>query len=534
MEDLEFYKNKFLALEKRLKDFPQGYRQNIVILADDDEEISYLLGSYFKSNRLNELIYIHASTSYTDQKDFFKSVVFSLLSEYISKEDTLDNLIHYNSAVLSTTTDYIKNIIKKTDSPSFLEILETINKFISESGKKCVFTIENFLGLKKLFPKFCHDFAKFIMLQRDCMVILSSSQIKETERLLSSELNFLFGNFEKIFINENQFLDNYIYLQHCLYPLPCSPIFVSFFVNTLGSNLVYYNLIKEIIKENYNVENEEASIVSVLEKSLYLKETYFFQKFIKKLDLLESNFKDYSSAIKLLIYISEGYIRKKELLSLRFLDSKNLNNKLQKLSDMNYIENLGNIYKVKDPLFSFWISHVFKLSLLDLRKKKGLFEKEIRESICLFKEDFIKDKLKKILELISAFKDDVLRIGKNRYKLPLIEKTKIISYPEKNLHLLIGEGKEIIFVGIKEKNVEDGDIFDFIEKGSSIKGKGVKKIFISLDKFSPTARLAAKNNKLIAWDVNEINYLLRTYNKPVISFVDRLKENKTSESLSNF
>ena len=109
-------------------------------------------------------------------------------------------------------------------------------------------------------------------------------------------------------------------------------------------------------------------------------------------------------------------------------------------------------------------------------------------------------------------------MGKNKYRLPTIEKTKIISYPDNGFHLLVGEGKEMVFAGIKEKDVNDNDIFEFIEKGSNIKGKKVRKIFISLDTLSPTARLIAKNNKLTIWDVNEVNRLLTVYNKPIVSF----------------
>ncbi|MCK5493337.1 MAG: hypothetical protein KAJ14_09525, partial [Candidatus Omnitrophica bacterium] len=56
----------------------------------------------------------------------------------------------------------------------------------------------------------------------------------------------------------------------------------------------------------------------------------------------------------------------------------------------------------------------------------------------------------------------------------------------------------------------------FIEKGSNIKGKRVKKIFISLDDIPHRVRLIAKNNKLTMWDLQDVNNLLNIYNKPVV------------------
>ncbi|UCD15600.1 MAG: hypothetical protein JSV34_00680 [Candidatus Omnitrophota bacterium] len=523
MESSKSVNYKFSILHKRLGDFLQDYRQNIVLLGDDAEEISYLLENYLQHDKVKGIIYVYTTASFVDRRDFFNSVVISLLSEYFQRIDSLDSLINHVSscAELDNTATLIKNILKKEDL-CFTDVLEVINSFITESGSKCAFIIEEFLTLEKLFSNLYQEFSKFIILQRNCMVVLVTSNFKDAEKILSTQLNLLFGNFEKVFLSENVFLDNYIYLKEKLFPLTPSPLTLSFFINIIGSNVIYYDSMAKIIKDNYNQEREEDSIVDILEEAFYLKEAYFFQKFIKKIDLIRNSFKDYPVVFKILSYLSQGYIRKKELIPFKICDTRELTVKLQKLCDAQVIENLGNIYKIKDYLFSFWVSYVFKPyflpPLLDTEKRKLLWRKKIQEAIALFKEDFLKDKVKKVLELMASFKDDVLRTGRSKYRLPSIEKTKIISYPERSFHFIIGEGKEIVFVGVKESHAHDSDILDFLERGSNIRGRGVRKIFISLDRVSPTAKLIAKSHKLLLWDVNEINNLLRVYNKPGISF----------------
>lgn len=520
IENAGICKNKLALLDKRIKSFSSGYRQNIALLGSDEEEISYILENYLQSNKQKEVIYIHSTTSYVDQREFFKTTVFSLLSEYFNTEDTLDNLINRANLTLCITAGFIKDTLKK-QAYTFLDVLETINKFINETNKQCIFIIEEFPRLRELFPNCFKDFSRFIILQRNCMVVLTNSHPKEAEKILSSELNLLFGNFEKIYLNDNAFFENYVYLKSLLSPQNPSPLFISFFINIIGNNTLYYDLIAEFIKDNYILDDEETTIISSLEKTLYAKESYFFQKFSKKIDLLKGHFRDYQEVIKIIMSISEGYLRRKELNSLHIYNSQELKIKLLKLSSLNYVANYGDVYNLVDSLFSFWLSHTFKLYLspciLSSSKRVFLWRKKISENFNLFKEDFLKDKIKKVLELFASFKDDTLKVGKNRYKLPTIEKTKIISYPEKGLHLLIGEGKEVIFVGIKERETEDSDIFEFVEKGSNIKGKGVHKIFISLDRVNPAAKLAAKNHKLIIWDVNEVNHLMQVYNKPIFS-----------------
>jgi len=536
MKEQELLKNKLQILDKRLNAFSQGYRQNIAILGEDSDEITYLLDNYFASNKIREIIYIRTSVTHIDRRGFFKSILFSLLSEYLNKEESLDNLINYSQGMFPVTLDFAKDVIKRTNPPSFLEALELINKFINETSKRCVFVIENFLKLKDIFPTFHQDFSKFIILQNNCMVILSDVDTRESEKTLYSELNFLFGNFEKIAIDESNFISRFMCVRKSFDTISCSPFFVSFFVNILGPNTIYYNLMKDYVRDSYRKEDESSSIITALQDALYARETYFSQKFMSKINKIEENFRDCAALIKLLIAISDGYIRERELASLRIFDSKTLKNKLQKLYDLNYVENLGAVCRIKDPLFSFWVSHVFKMlfstPIFDSQRRLFLFRRKIEESVLLFKEDFYKDKIKKVLELFGSFKNDTLRLGKDRYKLPQLEKSRLMSYPDKKTHLLIGEGREVLFVAIKEEEANDNDVFDFIEKGSSLKGKSVKKIFISLDDFTSSARLIAKNNKLIAWGINEMNDLCRAYNKPIICAENKLEAGR-SENTGN-
>ncbi len=513
------WQTKLETLDKRVKAFTQGYRQNISILGNDPDETSYLLQNYLKTNKFNEINYIQATSSYAGEKEFFKSIVFSLLSNYTRLEDTIDNLITYASPVLEKTTNYIKNCFQK-EKFTFLDILEVLNLFIKESNRNCLLIIEEFLDLKDLFKNIYSEFSKFLVIQRSCMVVLTSSHTKNAEKVLSGELNLLFGNFEKVYLKDTFSLKNYLYLKEKINPINPSAFFLFYLVNALGSNIFYYDLLINIINDKYNPNNEDESITIIIESLLYSKSSCLFQKFIKNIDLIKSYFKDYVPTLKLLISLSQGYLRKRELLSLNIYNNKELASKLQKLIDLNYIENFGNIYKLNDSLFSFWLSHIFTLyfspAILEPKMRISFFKKQINEDISIQKEEFFKDKLKKILQLFSSFKNDTLQVGKNKYRLPIIENTKVISYPKNDFHLLIGEGKEIIFAGIKEKNVEDNDILDFIEKGTNIKGKRVKKIFISLDEIPHRVRLIAKNNKLAMWDIQEVNNLLSIYNKSVV------------------
>ncbi len=502
-------------LYKRIDSFKSGYRQNIAILADDKDEISNLLNAYFINEKASQLIHIHINPTYLTKKDVLKSVSFCLLSEYTSIATSLDQLINICSESLPKTTSLIKSLLQK--DISLPDLLLLINKFIEESNKSCLFILEEFLLADKLFKNFYQIFANFAISQRKCMLVVTSSYPDKASKTLGNELNFLFGNFEKIHLNKNNFFQNFFFLKNNLNSLNLSPNSISFFVNIIGDNKTYYRIFVKKIKE-LCTKSEEETIINVLDDLLLKKEGYFFQKFSSKIDRLTYHFKTSKSVFKLLFLLSKGYMRKNSLREVTGMSNGDLTNKLNKLLNLNYLNKHGNIYKVKDSLFAFWLAHIFKFysvfAVFDVKKRKKLWTKEIQDEISLFKEEFLKNRLKKVLELFMAFQDDFLAVDKDKYSLPRLNRVKIISYPEDNFHLLVGEGKKIVFAGIKEKTAEDKDILSFIQRGSSIKGKNIQKIFISLDRLSDTAKLLAKNKKIPIWDRAKVNQLLNIYNKP--------------------
>ncbi|MFO8052667.1 MAG: hypothetical protein R6U54_01735 [Candidatus Omnitrophota bacterium] len=511
-----FNKNpNLINLSKRISSFKRGYRQNIAILADDKNEISNLINSYLTHRKAEQLVHIYLNPTYLNKNNVFKSIAFCLLSEHSSTVTNLDQLITTCSDSLPKTTNLIKDLLQK--NINLLDTLNLINEFIQESNKNCIFIIEEFPQANKLFKNFYQQLASFAISQRKCMLVISSSHPETADKIIGNELNLLFGNFEKIYLNKNNFFENFILLESKLDKLKPSPVFISFFINIIGNNQSYYQLFKKAINQHYT-EVEENTIIKVLEVLLFNQETYFFQKFNDKVNKIKYHFKAPAPIIKILFLLSKGYMRKENLKSLTGSSSRDINHKLNKLVSLNYLNKHGNIYKIKDKLFSFWMSHFFKFYSIspvsEPQKRKNLWQKEVQEEINLFKEEFAKNRLKKIVELFMAFKDDSLAIDKDRYNLPKLDNAKVISYPENNFHLLVGEGKKIVFAGIKEKTADDKDILEFIEKGTNIKGKNVQKIFISLDELTDTANLLAKNKKITLWDKNRVNNLLDIYNKP--------------------
>ncbi|MBD3246944.1 MAG: hypothetical protein GF333_08080 [Candidatus Omnitrophica bacterium] len=518
---LDAWTHKLLPLDKRIKGFLHGYRQNIALLGDDPEENSYLIESYFSSGTFPECVRIHLTAAHIGRKEFYKGIIRSVLTTHCPGEHHIDTLINHCSETLPHTVATIKTAFKK-HALHFTDILELITVYLDESDTRCILCIEEFHQLTHIFKNCFKAFSKFLLLQRNCMVVIACSLPKEGERILNGELNLLFGNFEKIHLSDQSFLNSYLFLRERLKSIPLPPFPLSFLIHHTGNNTLYTDYLAEQLTVHWIREGNSVDLTALFSELLYRRESFFFKKFSSHVSLIEEKHRDARLLLKLLISLSEGYMRKKELAESVFCDTREIRHKLAKLTDLNFVQKLGNIYKIKDPLFSFWLKHVYRTyydpPTTDPFQRKRIWKLKIEETINIFKEEFYKNTLQKILDLVLSFQDDKLKAHSKKYSLPSIQRNTLLSYPHQNLSILIGEGKEVVFAGIVERDIADPDMFDFLERGKNIKGKKVRKIFIALGRIPATSKLIAKKNKLHAWDIDDLNNLLRIYNKPIISF----------------
>ena len=504
---------KLTILDKRIDSFINGYRQNVAIFAHDEEEVSHLLDAYLGGKTIPSTKIVRTCAAHTDRKMFFKHVIYSLLGDLPCAD--LDGLINTAAGTLPKTIATIKQALQKA-SIDFLDLTETINTFITESNLRCLWVIEQFHEMQELFPCCFEDFAKFIILQRQCMVTLATSSEKASAKIISTELNLLFGNFEKIDLSDGLFTENCHHIKGRLAPIVPSDFMTTFLEDILDGNTLYYQHVLANFSHNTQ-KTEESLLLDNINKTLYNKQTYLHQKFLRNIAVINETHKIPQATLRILSAICEGYLRKQELASLNICDNRSLEGRLIKLCEQGYIINNGTIYKVRDRLFGFWAANIFKyyLNICDDRVRLKAYTDNMKNYISAYALGTRKNGVAVMLDLLQSFKNDTISLGKDNYRLCAMAKTKIVS-DDAETKIMVGEGKEIIFMGVKEGPAQDSDIFSFAEKSDRIKGKGIKKVFVSFGNMSDTVRLAAKNHKLISWDINEVNQLLKIYNKPLL------------------
>ncbi len=506
-------------LHKRINSFCEGYRQNVALLGKGSESIHHLLEEYVLPRRHQGLTYLCLNPSYSDEYDIFRNLSYSLLAQVFTREDSLDALIRQAAGDLPRTAACIKEGLKRKRC-SAGDIINLLNIFIEERDTRCVLIIEEFWAMEEVFARFFEDLAKFILAQKKCMVVVTASRIKEAERILGSQLHLLFGNFEVVSLDSVSLLDAYIYFTDCIKPLTIPPYCIGFFVYLLQSNIMYYRVLAEQIKKISHSDYDDI-VINVIRSVLYERDSALFQRFANRIDVLKEKYpRDSRRLIKILNLMSRGYIRKNDIMFFSAMEKRKCTAGLQKLVELGYVETCGNIYRIADSMFSFWLSHIFGLytrgQFIDKEKRIRRFYLAMREELALFKDDFYKERIQRIVELFSSFQNDTLMIEEQKMKFPLLRKTKVVPYPEEGLSLLVGEGDDLVLVGITEKDTSDADILQFLQKTTAVRNRNTRKIFISLGEPNSAARLIAKESKISLWDRHGLNALMQIYNKPVM------------------
>ena len=233
--------------------------------------------------------------------------------------------------------------------------------------------------------------------------------------------------------------------------------------------------------------------------------------------------KNKDKLLKAIFLVSDGYQRISDM-KWFIKNQMQLKSYLNRLIELQIVVQCGNIFKMRDKLLHMWINYVFRPALLyscsDSSVARKIFESKLREEYDLFCQMQQRESISRIIELFQNFKGDTLYNERKRFiRLPHLEKVRFFKtmQDERSKYFIVGEGRDVFIASLKESVLEESDVIDFQLKCTTLGNKNIKKCIITLDKYTDTAKLIASKNKISLWNKQDINFLLRTYNKPVIA-----------------
>ena len=518
------------TLDKRLRGLKDGYRQNIALLGDRLIGKTSILARFISNIGDRQIIPVYLDVDpRSDLLDFFNRFVFAVVKNLSDNKElysleTAESLLENLHTTMPATVDKIRSIktaiLNKKKDESFYEIFELSRLINQESKKFCLIVIEEFhnlenFGLKNIYK----EFGKKVILDKSAMYVITSSQVVKARKILSESFSLLFGNFEIIDVGpfDIKTADSYLKCR-----IELDAVLKAFIINFTEAHPFYLNAIINQTKrlsadkgaQNINLD----LLISGLEYLFFNRWSILNQHYESLIEGINCR-SDNRYLIKILILLSDRHNKLKDIYQIMHKTKSDALSKTTKLMEMGLVSKNGDLFKINDPMFDFWLSSVYNIRLasfiLDENKKREIFQNKVKE---LFR-DFLKDSQKAIIdrlvELFGLFTDETVSLDRKKIKLSHFRELKTFKFSGDRIKDgIIGRSSESLWLtALKEDNINEDDVMEFARECKKYKDKTQKKILFAFNDIEGNAKILAKEEKIIIWDVANVNSLLSLYGR---------------------
>jgi hypothetical protein len=539
------------TLQKRVTALKGGYRQNLALTGPMLCGKSSILRHFIKNTSDLEVIPIYIEMDGDDFNVFSLRFMASLLHGYLISagqaspmegngslapyfhggwsrtSDDFDRLCGIAGEFIPDTVQCVMTILKYMEKRkidlAYEGLLALTSVFKSETGKNCVVILDEFhnlsnFGLKKPFQVF----GKFIMVQKNTMYVVSSSQETLLRDILSSKLSLLFGNFEVLEING---FDNHsarAFMSGKIEALDDDGGMTDYLIQLSQGNPFYLAVIAGRISGIYascgERLNKKEILLDAMAELLYGSDGVLNQYFTNTMNffLEKKNRKKY---IPVLMSMSMGNSTLKAIQKGMGKKDKDLGLKLNKLREMDIIWNSGVFYKITDKLFEYWIAYVHAVKTRSMIDDMGMKYLEFKNALEKDYECYRMFRNIKATDVIAGifekFNNEKIELGLSQRKLSSFDEVKKMPC-DGNITPIIGQtasGRWIFHIKQGDIAVEQ-DIADMKKMpAGSGKNKVLKKILIPLGSIDENAFLLAKEHGIWVWDAATLNRIFRVYGR---------------------
>lgn len=542
--DVFFGRTQELAnLRKRYQAFLEGYRQNIALLGEARIGKTALIKEFLRQTRNPACIVYYVNASFNLYSELLKQFCFLVLNHFLQSEqavpdetEDIDGLIRAAEPLIPETIAKVKMMLSLSEGQhqraALAHLISLIDSFLKETNNKYKFLIvlDEFHLLKYISGNEAYQLlARVIISQKNAMFIVTSSSVKEAEKVLASDLHLIFGNFERMYLGELPLNEANAAWGYSFEALPLDTVGKKFILHITAGHPFYLKLIGKdlgsLIESSPCREGEAGPgsnyVGETLYRLLFKDEGLLYGIFQAQIEQVWK-LKNRSNLLKTIYLLADGYQRLHEM-RIFIKNAQYIKHYLNKLVEMDIAVQSGHLFRIKDRLFLMWLNTVFRPSRVYSDIAGALREKIFRESLereyDAFKESINKENIVRIIDLFSNFKGDtVYAENKKAMRLPHLEKVRLLRTMGEGSRrsFIIGEGNDVLIAALKENTLEASDVFDFKTQCTSLKNRRIKKCLVTLDTYTDNARLAAKENSITLWNKDDVNFLLRLYNKPAL------------------
>ena len=518
-------------IKKRVDALKEGYRQNIALTGQNLSGKSSILHQFLYTFRDNQILPIYVEITDEPFTYFSQRFIGSLLYNFLKtknlepKEDLpllIEEARNYIPNTVKRVTD-IQDFIKRREfDQAYSELFDLTNSVKEETSKSCVIIFDEFHNLSNLNVKHpFKNFGKKIMVQKDTMYIVTSSQVTTVKKILNEKLSLLFGNFEVINIdgfttkNASYFLDRrFKYIR-----LPKE--YKNFIISLTEGHPFYLDIISQSVKDivthlTFKRITKDV-LIEALKNSIFNSKGAVFLYLTNTLEAARSIKKMSELYISILLAVASGAFRLKEISKTVKKRTGDVSRHLSVLVEMNILYKNGSFYKFVDKMFGFWLKFVYQKRrsaiISYLPDRIEIFKKEMGEIIDSFLMEESKEITQRAAHLFGLFNNETINIENREHRLCSFSSVDIKTFDNGDPYILSKAMNKYWITAISPEEVRDIDIIEFIEKCKSLKIKFHRKVLIAFSGIEMNARLLAKEEKIWIWDTEDLNHLMALYGR---------------------
>jgi len=528
-----FGREEVLAtLHKRVTALKGGYRQNLALTGPMLSGKSSILRHFLNDTKDLDVIPLYIEMTGEDFHTFCTQFMATLLYRYLkgrgvkSKSD-FDVLKKTCRKMIPETTRGIDEICRalkqKKEDSAYEKLLALTSTFKDETGKSCLVILDEFHNLAAFrLKKPFQTFGKFIMVQKNTMYVVSSSQKTLLKEILSKKLSLLFGNFEIIEVNgfDNQTARSFV--SDMIEDAASCESIKNYFIQLSQGNPFYLEVLaktfSEMARKNDGKHDAKECMIESFAKLLYVSEGILNQYFTNIINFFLEK-RSRKKFIPILVSMAMGNNTIKAIQGDLGRVDKDLGNKLQKLQQMDIVCNSGIFYTVDDKLFECWLKNVYNLktrSIIDDMDIKYLeFKNAVDVDYGKYCEFSSRSVMEVVRELFGSFRNEKIRVSMHDRKMPCFDSLESRRL-SKNVFEVTGHLQNKRWVcHVKQNDIADEhDVYSLWDlKPDNDTVKIVRKIFVPLKGIEQNAFLLAKERNIWVWDTQQLNNILRLFGK---------------------
>ncbi len=533
--DRFFGRSKALGLlSKRVNALKEGYRQNIAILGPRLIGKSSLILQSFSSFSHPEIISIYVDLRANSFSHFGYKFLGSLLYHYLKNKnldipedlkalkEAAQNYIPKTVKLICAVESDIKNLLFER---AYQNLLGLTSLFKEESGTSCIVILDEFhlLNTFKINAPFS-GLAREIMMQKDTMYIISSSQVSYAKKILAGELLLLFGNFEIIQLKSFDYATCCKFLKKRFHDINLPKNLADFLIAFSEGHPFYLDILsnksKEKARELNKTEISRDLVAQALNSLIYDSKGILNQYFTSILSH-NLNGADYSNFLPILLSASARGCRLSEISKLAKQRPRIISKQIERLLDEDLLSKAGVFYRTQDKIFRFWLRSAYQRKRLSLAadpaSESREFCSEIENQILAFSRETKKKLSERVINLFKSFENEIILIQNKLFKFPQFDQVSL--WPKQDpADCIIARYKDGYWAClVKEEEITEAQIQAFSEYCKKAKYKIRRRIIICCKELDLNVRLLALEKKVWIWSRPELNLLFDLYGKQQIA-----------------